>query len=335
MALAWGEFVGCGALIWLAGSRLSRWGDAIAEQTGLSRSFVGLLLLATVTSLPELVTGVSAAGLVGEPDLAVGNVLGACVLNLSMIGVLDFLQRGESVYTRASQGHILSAGFGVILIGFVGFNVLLGRHGEPLALGHVGVSAPILVVLYAVAMSAIYRYEHRGASGAPEAPRARDAPTSLREAIVRFALAGAVVVAAAAWLPFVGRELARAMGWHETFVGTILLGVATTLPELAVTVAALRLGQVDLAIGTLLGSNLFNAAMIALDDCVYLPGPILSVVSPYHGVSAMSATMMTGVAIVGLLYRPRTRLLKTVGWTSLFLFSMYLLNAYVLYLHAG
>jgi cation:H+ antiporter len=332
MALIWGELVVCAALILFAGTRLSSAADAIAEQTGLTRSFVGLLLLATVTSFPELVTGVSASWLLEEPNLAVGNVLGACVLNLSMIGVLDFLQRGESVYTRVSQGHILSAGFGVILIGFVGFNVLVARTGMPGTVGHVGLASPIILVLYAVAMSAMYRYERRGTP--QDTPRAVPRADVLIGPIwLRFGLAALGVAGAATVLPFVADQLADAMGWDSTFVGTSLVAIATTLPELTVTVAALRLGQVDLAVGSLLGSNLFNVAIVAVDDVFYRPGAILASVSPLHAVSAMSATMMSGVAIAGLLYRPRIRLLRTVGWVSLFLFSAYLLNASALFLY--
>ena len=107
------------------------------------------------------------------------------------------------------------------------------------------------------------------------------------------------------------------------------------MPELVVTIAALRIGALDMAIGNLLGSNLFDIAILALDDLLYLPGPILSHVSATHGVSALSAMVMTGVAIIGLLYRPRTRVFKTVGWVSIFLFLVYLLNSYILFLHGG
>lgn len=123
------------------------------------------------------------------------------------------------------------------------------------------------------------------------------------------------------------------MGWNRTFVGTLFIAFATSLPELAVTLSALRIGALDMAIGNLFGSNLFNMVIIAIDDVFFFKGPILSQTSQYHGISALSAIMMTGVAIVGLLYRPATKVLKTVGWVSLFLFSVYLLNSYVLYLH--
>ncbi len=155
----WLQFAALVVLIALAGSRLSRYGDIIAEKTGLSGTWIGVVMLATVTSLPELATGVSAVAFAGTPDLAVGDVLGSCVFNLAIIVLLDFLHRKESVYRRASQGHILSAGFGIMLIGFAGFSIVLSSQGSVAQIGHIGIYTPIIVILYFVAMRTVFRYE--------------------------------------------------------------------------------------------------------------------------------------------------------------------------------
>lgn len=183
MLLLWVYFLLCVVAIWSGGARLSRYGDTIAEKTGLGRTWVGVILLATVTSLPEFVTGVSAVTLAGTPDIALGDALGSCVFNLLLITLLDFQQRGESVFTRASQGHILSAGFGVILIGLVGFSVSLQRAWPGLAVGHVGPSTLITLVLYAIAMRTIFRYERRQRAAAIEERTEQYGHVSLRRAI--------------------------------------------------------------------------------------------------------------------------------------------------------
>jgi len=329
----WLQFALCVALIGFAGAKLSRYGDVIADKTGMGGTWIGLVLLATVTSLPELATGVSSVTLADAPNIAIGDVLGSCVFNLAIIVVLDFLHRGESVYTRASQGHVLAAGFGIVLIGLVGFSLLLGDEGRALSLGHVGIYTPLIVALYLLAMRTVFRYEQQQLAAFVEKTVGRYPQVTLKQASVRYALAALMVVAAGIWLPFLGVGLAEAMGWHKTFVGTLFVAFATSVPELVVTIAALRIGALDMAIGNLLGSNLFDILLVALDDVLFLKGPILSHVSPLHAVSAVSAMVMTGTAIVGLIYRPAGRVLKTVGWTSLFLFSVYLINSYVLYLH--
>ena len=333
MALVWLKFGLCAALIAAAGYHLSRYGSIIADKTGLGGTWIGLVLLATVTSLPELATGVSAVTVAAVPNIAVGDVLGSCVFNLALIVILDFLHREESIYTRTGRGHVLAAGFGVVLIGFVGFNLLLAERGEPLRIGHVGAYTPVIVVFYLVAMRTVFLFERAAMARYVEQAADHHPGVTLRQAALRYALAAAVVVGAGVWLPFLGVELAQAMGWHNTFVGTIFVAFATVVPELSVTIAALRTGAVDMAIGNLLGSNLFDILIIAIDDLLYLEGPILSHVSKLHAVSAFSAMMMTGIAIVGLYYRPSGRVFRTVGWASLFLFCFWVLNTSVLFLY--
>ncbi len=333
VAVVWLQLGACAALIAFAGTKLSGYADVIADKTGLSGNWIGLILLATVTSLPELATGISAVTIADAPNIAVGNVLGGCVFNLAILVALDFLHRGESVYRRANQGHILSAAFGVVLIGFVGLNLLLGDKAAALAVGHVGASTPVIVALYLIAMRAVFVHERDQTREFVETIAERYPQVTLRGAVIRYAAAAIVIVAAGIWLPFIGVQLASVMGWHKTFVGTLFVAIATSLPELAVTVAALRIGALDMAIGNLLGSNLFNIVILALDDLFFLKGPLLARVSSLHAMSAVSALVMTGIVIVGLLYRPRARILGAVGWISLGLLAVYLLNSFVLYLH--
>lgn len=327
------QFAICVLTIGIAGPALCRSGDVIAEKCGMSGSWVGLILLASVTSLPELVIGASAVTIANMPDIAVGDALGSCVFNLAILVVLDFLQRGESVYRRARVGHVLSAGFGVVLIGVVGLNVLLDRSGIGLSVGHVGSYTFVIVILYALAMRTVFSYEKEHRADYVEEIAERYPQLTLKRALLHYAIGAAFIVAAGVWLPFVAGTLADTMGWRTTFVGTLLVAAVTSLPELAVTVSAFRLGALDMAIANLLGSNLFDMAIVAVDDILYTKGPILSHVSPIHAVSALSAMIMTGIAIVGLLYRPRKRLFGAIGWISFGLFVMYLINSYVLYVH--
>ena len=335
MIYIWLQFGICVAIITVAGSKLSNYGNLIAEKTGMGGTVVGLILLATVTSLPELITGISAVTVTDLPDLAVGAILGSCVFNLAILVVLDFLYRGESVYSKAHQGHVLAAGFGIVLIGFTGFSVLESSAGILPSLAHIGLYTPVIVVAYLLAMRTVFHYERDHRAEFVEEASERLPDISLRQASVRYGLAALVVVAVGAWLPIVGDQMAQEMGWHHSFVGTLLIAFATSAPELVVTVAALRVAALNMAIGNLLGSNLFNILIIPVIDLIYLKGPILSHVSSVHAISAMSAMIMTGVFIIGLFYRARTRFYRTVGWASLILFSLYLINSYVLYIHGG
>jgi len=326
VAVYWLQLAVCASLILAAGARLSRYGDAIAYHTGMGGGWIGLVLMATVTSLPELATGISSVTVAAVPDIAVGNILGACVLNLLMMVVLDAMHRRASIYSVASQGHVLGAAFGSVMLGVVGFGVLTAADDVP-RVGHVSVLSMLLILLYLVAVRTIYQYDRNARA---EAVQERPPPSlNLRQAALRYAAAASVVVGAALWLPFVANALARAMGWSDSFVGTLLVAVTTTLPELTVTVASLRLGAIDMAIGNLVGSNLFNLAILAIDDLAYVKGPLLADVSNAHALSGFSAVVMSSALVVALVARPTARLLNAVGWTSVALAFVYFVNAWL------
>lgn len=339
LTVVWLQFAACVAVIGTAGYHLASAGDQIARRTGLSGSWIGLALVATVTSLPELATGITSVTWADAPNVALGDALGSCVINLAFLVVVDFLVRDEPLYSRASATHTLAAAFGVIMLGFVGVAILLGQAASTSSVSALssiqvsfGLTTPLLLMLYLVAVRAVFAYDRRH----PDSHVSRDVTSdsqTLSNAILHFAAAACAVVGAGLWLPFLAIELASIMGWSRSFVGTLFVAFATSVPELAVTVSSLRLGALDLAIGNLLGSNLFNVAIIAIDDLFYVKGKLLAHVSPVHAMTAGSAVIMTGLAVVGLFYRPTNRLFRSVGWISLGLFSVYLLNTYVLYLH--
>ncbi|MBV1918710.1 MAG: sodium:calcium antiporter [Sphingomonadaceae bacterium] len=330
--LVWLQFAVCLSAIGLAGPMIVRSGEMIARCTGMSRSWVGLILLATATSLPELFTGVSAVTIADAPDIAVGDALGSCLFNLVMLVMLDVLCREEPVWRRSNQGHILTAGFGVILIGFVGALLLVAGDGLDFQIGQVSIYSPILILLYLVAMRSAYFYEKRPQNTRIDMER-RDSDISLRRAVVRYCVGAIIIGGTGAWLPFVGLELAAVMGWKTSFVGTLFIAAATSLPEFIVAISALRMGSPDMAIGNLLGSNLFAILVIAIDDIAYVKGSLLANASPAHAVTAFAGSIMAGICIVALLYRPGNRFFGIIGWVSLSLLSVYLLSSYAIYLH--
>jgi cation:H+ antiporter len=326
------EFAGLALIIGISGYFLSVYGDVIAEKTGLSGGWIGFSLMATVTSLPELVTGITSVTYLDVPDIAVGNILGSCTFNLLQIVIVDFMLRESSVFDRISQGHILSAALGVILIAFVAFNILLHQHGFDLNWGHVGgLYTPVMILFYLAASRTVFKYEKAQHLESIGKTAERHPKTGLARAAFFYGIAATVIVAAGIRLPVTAEQVAQAMDWQRSFVGTVFVALATVMPEMSVTFSAFRIGALDMAISDLFGSNLFNLTIIALDDIAYMKGPLLANVSSAHLISAQSALMMTGIAIVGLLYRPKTRLFRTVGWISLFMLGIFVLNVFVLY----
>lgn len=322
----WLELIIIAGAIAFSGSRLSKYGDVLAEKTGLGRTWIGLVGLAIVTSLPEMVNGFSAVLWVHAPDIAVGTLLGACVLNLAILAVADLLYTPGPVLTAADRGHILASAFGVIMLGVVTLGVMARSPLADFNLAHVGASAPVLLICYLVAMRATYRYQKRERK---EYLKDHEEVLlyphlSLAQSVRRFSAHAVVVMAAAFWLPEVAHNLAGIMGWHLSLVGTVFVAMATTMPELVVTISAIRLGAVDLAVGDLLGSLMINVAMIGLMDLIFLPGPLLKAVGPEHAGTGAMALVMVGIVIAEMMYRPQK---KTMRWMSAGAFILVFLYA--------
>ena len=162
--LLWPGFILCTLAIVYSGIRLSKYGDIIAEKTGLGRAWIGLVLMASVTSLPELVTGISSVTFAGVPDIAVGDVLGSCVFNIFIIALLDAAYRITPISAKAHQGNILSAAFGILLLSVVAASIFLNEHISPL--GWIGPYSIFFAVIYFIAMRLVYFYEKAADCGA-------------------------------------------------------------------------------------------------------------------------------------------------------------------------
>jgi len=316
--VAWSTFLVCAAVIVLAGTALCRYGDVIAEQLRLGRTWFGLAFVASITSLPELVTGVSSAAVAGQPDLALGDALGSCVFNLGILGAADLVRRERSLFSSERGGQRAAALAGMLLLAWVAVGIV--RGGFLIDLGGLGgraldLTAPVLFLGYGASLWLLLRIERAAAPRSfPPAAEDEEAPSEaadeprvgLRRALLRYALSAAFVVAAGAVLPFAAEGIARAAGWELSFVGTTFVALSTSLPEVVVTVVAIRLGSIEIAVGNLLGSNLFNLAIVGVDQVVYAEPSLLADASPVLLVPAVTAALMSGVVLVALRRRPAT-----------------------------
>ncbi len=329
--LVWVQFLICTVVIVYGGSRLSHYGDVIAEKTGMGRTWIGVVLMASATSMPELFTGISSVAIFNSPNIAAGDVLGSCMFNLLILAILDVGLKVAPISTLAHQGQILTASFGVLLLGLTTFS-LLGGQSLP-ALGWIGVYSLVIVLVYLMAMRLVFNYEKRRIAEflSEVKEESRYEHISKPVAYWRFAFFAAIIVAAATYLPYVADQLAAITGLGRTFVGSILVAVSTSLPEVVVCKTALRMGAVDLAVGNVLGSNLFNLLILAIDDIFYLKGPLLSFVSPTHALTACAAMIMTAISMIALLYRSKKRILA-FSWDSIGVFLVYSVTVLLLFL---
>jgi len=315
MVAATFQFLVAAAVIVVAGTFLSKFADVIAEETGLGRLLIGSILLAGGTSLPELSVDISAVRQ-GFVDIAVGDLVGSSLANLLILGIIDLLpgSRGRAL-SRISEAHALPAALGIVMTALAAMAIV--THSS-LAIYNVSVAAVGLVLAYGFGMRMIYRNQKLAApyhSSDPDTKREVHRPHPLLKAIVGFGMAAAVIVMAAPFVADAAGELAELSGLGGSFIGTTLVAMSTSLPELVASLAALRMGAADLALGNVLGSNVFNMVLLLPLDIVYT-GSLFEAVSATHAITAMCVIVVTGIVVMGQLYQAdrRVRLVEPDGW---------------------
>jgi cation:H+ antiporter len=336
-----GLFGAAAAVVWYVGTHLARRADAIAERTGLGRAFVGLVLLAGATSLPEVATTATAA-VGGNAPLAVGNVLGGVVAQTAILALADsFVRRGALTYLTP-RPVLLLEGVGLVVLLAI---VLAGMAaGSLVALGGVGIWTPIVFATYLLSVYLIRRYEGRGGWRPVDPPdpetadgdseggaRERLAGASTRRLVLTFAGLGLVVLAAGYLLTRSAEALARQTGLGASFVGATLLALSTSLPEVSTTITAVRIGAYGMAISNVFGSNSFDVALVFFADLLYRPGPVLDQVDRSATFAAAAGVVVTAVYLIGLIER-RDRTVWRLGVDSVAVVGLYVATTGVLYL---
>lgn len=293
------KFLVLSLVIVLAGIWLARSTDRLADATRLGRTFAGLVLLAGATSLPELSVGWSAVRL-GADDLALGGLIGSSLLNLLILAVLDLVTRTQGrILSRMAAAHAISAIASVLLTVIILLFLLL-RTGWVWC--GMGPGSAVVLLAYLFSIRLIYFDQATVQLAEEDAPPHNHWP----KAAASYFAAAAIIFVAAPLVTTTAEELAAKTGLGNTFFGTTFLAAVTSMPEAVTTLAAIRMGTIDMAVGNIFGSNAFNMVLIGVVDAAS-PTPLLSVVAPTHAITAAAAILVTCVTTLGLLYRAERR----------------------------
>lgn len=301
--MVWAEFAVASILVILAAVKLAEYGDVISERTGLGGMFVGTLLMAGATSLPELLTTINSLDQ-DVPNLAAGNLFGSNMFNMFLLAVLDLINQQSRILRLVATRHALTASLATLLIGTATFFILADVHSH---LGWVGLGSLLLMGLYLIGIWLIRRSSLPPSSVATPEVRAELPP--LRNALLGFATATFVLILVTPWLVRTSVRLADITGLGTGFVGTALLGVVTSLPELVAALAAARIGAFDLAVGNLFGSNAFNMFVLGLTDVFYVQGLFLEEIDAGFALAGTIGLALTNLGLIGNLARVERRLL--------------------------
>ncbi len=328
--MIWLKFAFCFVVIIFAGTKLTQYGDVVAERTGWGRVWVGFAMLAVITSLPELIIGISSTALIGAPDLGMGTILGSCSFNLVIVAVLDVCQKHLPVLSQALRQHVILAGWGILLVAIVAGGIFTGEMTS-LSLGWLGIPSIIILIVYLLGLRQTFRSERNQQNSCQVTPPPKYKNAAAGNIYPRFAAAALAVVAAGIWLSFVGNEIAEMTGWGTTFVGSSFLAITSSLPELVVAIAAMRLGAMDMAIANIMGSNMFNLAIIPLADIFYTSGSIFAVITTNHFITIAIIIAMNLTIIAGIKLRHKRKIFSVISWYSIILIGLYIFGAYTLF----
>jgi cation:H+ antiporter len=308
MTIAIVEFAIAALVIIIAGTFLSNFADQIAERTGFGRLLIGSILLAGATSLPELTVDISAVRN-GMADLALGDLMGSSLFNLLILAILDLSSHSKGrMLSRQAARHALSGNVSAALTAIVAVGLLT----QPILAGGeiLGISYGLWLVAlgYVFGVRLVYCDQQASRVEAAATGGATDhvVPGSWQRPALGFITAAAVIVIVGPYLAHAAGQIADASGLGKTFVGTTLVALSTSLPELVTSLAALRMGAHDLAIGNVLGSNAFNMMLLVPLDLAH-KGPILADVSKGHAVTCLAAIVATLVVVLGQLYQVERR----------------------------
>jgi cation:H+ antiporter len=300
--MVWLQFILSAALVVFAAIKLAEYGDVIAVRTGLSGLFIGTLLMAGATSLPELLAALNALA-IAAPNLAAGSMLGSNMFNMLMLAILDLVGQQARVLRAVAMRHALTAGLAILLIGLVVFFILADLDG---GIGWIGYDSLVIVFAYMVGVRLI---QNQSATPQAEIITEEAGVPSLKRALLGFGLATAALVVVTPYLVRSVDEIGTITGLSAGFVGATLLAIVTSLPEVVATITALRIGAFDLAVGNLFGSNLFNMFALGLTDVLYFQGRFIAEIDPNFAIIGLIGLVLTCLGLIGNIARVERRLL--------------------------
>ncbi|MQG07693.1 MAG: hypothetical protein FI684_01495 [SAR202 cluster bacterium] len=286
--------VSAGVVVY-CGTKLAVYGDALAELTGLGRLFVGSILVALATSLPELSTNISAVSLnPPNPAIAIGNVFGANMINLFTFGAVALVFGGSRFLSNVSveQKYLVFIAILMTVVGLLFISVPLNAGAF-----NIGLPAGIILIMYVLGMWFIYKKKPDDENSESDEIQTT---LTLTKAWLLFGVVSVGVVVGGIFLAISTDQIADITGISSGVLGIIAVSIVTTMPEASATIAAARMKAYDLGVAGLFGSCVFNVTIIGYADIFYRDGIITTQGEPAHQIAGLVAVglMLIGLAVI-------------------------------------
>lgn len=305
------------AAVWYAGDRLTRSVDAIAERHALGRAFMGFVVLATATQLPEVVTN-STAALRGDAALVLNSMFGGVSLQTAVLVIADFFAaRHALTYLSRSASNLAQASMLILLLAIVLGVAIVGDYALT---GTVGLAPLVLAAAYLLVIRMLWVLDRQPSWKPLDADQARsDGETAGNNRFVELGtarlvgysvVAAAVILVAGVVLVLTAEAIAAQSGLGSSFIGVTLLATATSLPEVSTTLAAVRLGRYGMAVADIFGSNMIMIALLLPSDLLYREGVLLAEDNASARFALVLGIALTAIYLAGLVLRQRRSYLR-------------------------
>lgn len=244
--------------------------DLLDKNTKLSGAFIGGVLLSAVTSLPELLTSLSSTVWLKNPRLSLGNILGSNLFNMTIIAMLIILWTSNFKKSNISKSHSYTAWVTLAIYVAVALNMLNIVNFEVVT---ISITSIIILVLYTLGVKTMSN-DDSGTADEFKDETAVTTSLSLKQIIIRFILVSIELVISSILITYVTDIIAARLNLGASLAGALLLGIATSLPELTSCVSLVKIGNFNVSIGNIVGSNLFNFLIIFISDVLFIGGTV-------------------------------------------------------------
>lgn len=312
-------FAASAALVWYSGAKLARYANEIANRTGIGRAVIGIILLGAATSLPEIST-TTVATLAGNPSMAVNNLLGGIAFQVVVIALADLFVGGRALTSMLPGPRVLlNAVVSILLLVIAAIGVMIGDWNLP-GIG-VGLFPLVILGVYVLCVWQLNRtvavQGWKPARPVENKPREADQnDMSNRELAWRTLAASGTIMFAGSVLTLTVDGFAESTGTSSGIMGLTLVAFATSLPELSTAITAVKLRRVELAIGDILGGNMFDVTLILLVDALAPGEPILRQIDRASMTAALIGVLLTGMLLIGMIER-RNKAVLRMGYDSI------------------
>lgn len=327
-------FILAAAVITWAGIRLAALADMLADHTGLGEAVTGTIFLGLTTALPGLAASVFAA-MEGRPALAISNAIGGIAIQTTFLAFADIAHKKANLeHAAASAANMIQNTMLIILLAVV----LLGLTSPEVTIAHVHPTTPILFfaatagfwLVYRSSTSPMWEPTHTSAT-VKDVPDQLHRSESMGKLVIKFLVVALLITVAGIVVAHATGNIADQTGMTETLAGGLLSGVATSLPELVTTIAAVRRGALTLAVSDIVGGNFFDVLFVAASDLVYLRGSLYHAdgIGESEKFLTVLAILLNLVLLLGLLCRQRAGP-GNIGFESLLMLVLYITGFAVL-----